>query len=474
MTQRRLSLRAWLLLSYLVVFSLPWIAIIGSGALEHDLRAQTREHLTAQGHLWALRIAAELGRPETGASPPELPALADALEPDLAASRDRTLCAVQVVDDTGVVLASSSGHRGQILADDPEVAAALEGGIGATARDRPRVRGNVDYTGPSRFAPIRLFVAVPIERDGVVVGAVVMSRTPREDVQAFVQMGPRLGVALLVVVAFTFAMAMTSGHFGSRSLAELADAARRIAGGSRDRTALLRLEHSRVAEVGALAGAVAAMHGQLQARLDYIDDFAGNVAHEFRTPIATLRGTFELLQDDPEMPAAQRERFMANAQAELSRLESLVSGLLALARAERTEATQPVDLVALAGRTAHRHGVRVEGSCRSVLGSARQLESVLDNLIDNATRHAGPDAEVTVRLADVGQCAAIEVVDDGAGIDPADLPRVFDRFFTTDRKHGTGLGLALVRLVARAHGGDVRVDSVPGRTVFTVTLPAAP
>lgn len=469
MTRRRLSLRAWLLLSYLVVFSLPWIAIIGSGALAHDLRAQTREHLTAQGHLWALRIAAELGRPDA-----QLAALADALEPDLAASRDRTLCAVQVVDDTGAVLASSSGHRGQILADDPEVAAALEGGIGATARDRPRVRGNVDYAGPSRFAPIRLFVAVPIERDGTVVGAVVMSRTPREDVQAFVQMGPRLGVALLVVVAFTFAMAMTSGHFGSRSLAELADAARRIAGGSRDRTALLRLEHSRVAEVGALASAVAAMHGQLQARLDYIDEFAGNVAHEFRTPIATLRGTFELLQDDPDMSTEQRERFMANAQAELSRLESLVSGLLALARAERTEASQPVDLVALAGRTAHRHGVRVEGSCRSVLGSARQLESVLDNLIDNATRHAGPDAEVTVRLADVGQWAAIEVVDDGAGIDPADLPRVFDRFFTTDRKHGTGLGLALVRLVARAHGGDVQAHSVPGRTVFTVTLPAAP
>jgi signal transduction histidine kinase len=469
-TRRRLSLRAWLLLSYLVVFSLAWIAIIGSGALAHDLRAQTREHLTAQGHLWALRIAAELARPG-GA---ELPMLADALERDLAASRDRTLCAVQVVDDAGIVLASSSGHRGQILADDPEVAAALEGGIGATARDRPRVRGNVDYAGPSRFAPIRLFVAVPIEHDSAVVGAVVMSRTPREDVQAFVQMGPRLGVALLVVVAFTFAMAMTSGHFGSRSLAQLADAARRIAGGSRDRTALLRLEQSRVAEVGALAGAVAAMHGQLQARLDYIDEFAGNVAHEFRTPIATLRGTFELLQDDPGMSGEQRERFMANAQAELSRLESLVSGLLALARAERTEASHPVDLVALAERAAHRHGVRVEGSCRSVLGSARQLESVLDNLIDNATRHAGPDAEVTVRLADVGQCAAIEVIDDGPGIAPADLPRVFDRFFTTDRKRGTGLGLALVQLVARAHGGDVQAHSVPGRTVFTVTLPAAP
>jgi len=304
---RRASLRAWLLLSYLLVFCLPWIAIVGSGAFAHDLRAQTREHLTAQGRLWALRIGAQL-------QDKELDRVAEDLAAELQASKDLTLCAAQIVNIEGTVLASTSGEHGHSLADDPEVEAALGGGIGATARARLRVRGDVSFTGPSRFAGVRLFVAVPfIDRHGGVAGAVVMSRTPREELQAFVQMGPRLGLAFLAVVGLTLALALVSGHFGSRSLAALAHAARRIAGGSRDRAPLERLEQSRVREVGEVANAVGAMHAQLQARLDYIDEFAGNVAHEFRTPIATLRGTFELLHDDPQMPEPQRETFMTNA-----------------------------------------------------------------------------------------------------------------------------------------------------------------
>jgi signal transduction histidine kinase len=462
---RRASLRGWLLLSYLLVFSLPWIAIVGSGALAHDLRAQTREHLTAQGRLWALRITAELQTKDLGA-------VAEELADDLRASKDLTLCAAQIVNIQGTVLGSTSGEHGHSLADDPEVEAALGGVVGATARARLRVRGDVSFTGPSRFAGVRLFVAVPfIDRHGGVAGAVVMSRTPREEVQAFVQMGPRLGIAFLAVVAFTLALALVSGHFGSRSLAALARAARRIAGGSRDRTDLQALEKSRVREVGEVASAVGAMHAQLQARLDYIDEFAGNVAHEFRTPIATLRGTIELLHDDAQMPEAQRETFMKNAQTELVRLEALVDGLLALARAERTAASEVVRLGEVARVIAARHDVAFLGECGDVVGSAQQIEAMIENLVDNALRHGGETVRVQVDDAD-GR-ARVRVIDDGAGIAAADLPKVFDRFFTTDRTHGTGLGLALVRLVARTHGGDVMVTSTPGETVFTVSLPLA-
>ncbi len=107
-TRPRLSLRAWLLLSYLLVFSLPWVAIVGSGALDHDLRMQTREHLTAQGHLWALRVGAALDDPQA-----TLPSIAERLKDDLRASRALTLCGVQVVDTTGVVLASDLGRERQ-------------------------------------------------------------------------------------------------------------------------------------------------------------------------------------------------------------------------------------------------------------------------------------------------------------------------------------------------------------------------
>jgi signal transduction histidine kinase len=461
----RFKLRVWLVLGYLVVFSLPWIAIVGSGALAHDLRAQTRESLIAQGRVWALRIASTMGEGDDIAS------AGRRLQSDLDVTREQTLCAVQVVDATGRVVATTPGTSDASLGDDPEVAAALAGDVGAVERERDPLSEGADRTGPSRFAPVRLFVAVPVVHEREVVGAVVMSRTPREEVQAFVQMGPRLGIAVLGVVAFTFALALASGHWGSRSLAQLASAARRIAAGSREATELQALEGSRVREVGEVASAVAAMHDQIQARLDYIDEFAGNVAHEFRTPIATLRGTIELMQDDGEMDPAQRDKFLANAHAELARLGALIDGLLALARAERATALRHIDVVALVGGIADARGVAVQGSCADVEGAPQQLEAAIGNLVDNACRHGGPN--VAIELGDDADDVTIAVVDDGAGVDPGDRDRLFDRFFTTDRKRGTGLGLAIVRAVARAHGGDVAVESTARRTAFTIRLPRA-
>jgi signal transduction histidine kinase len=463
----RLSLRAWLLLSYLVVFSLPWIAIVGSGALAGDLRAQTREQLTAQGQLWALRIQRAMNDRGLGLRP-----AVDELADDLSLARDRTLCATQIVDHDAIVLASSGGSTDHSLAQDPEVERALAGQIGAWARERDQVRpsGETELSGPSRFASVRLFVAVPIVHGGDVVGAVVTSRTPREELQTFVQMGPRLALALALVVAVTFALALAAGYFGSRSLHALSGVARRVAGGDRDSSALASLGGSHVREVAGLADALAAMHRQLQARLDYIDEFAGNVAHEFRTPIATLRGTFELMHDDPEMDSEQRDRFVANAQAELARLEALVNGLLALARAERNVPHAKIDLDALVHEVAARRNVPVVGAARAVLGATGQLESVIENLLENAAQHGGPT--VKVELFEDGEHTGFAVIDDGPGIAASDLERIFDRFFTTDRKRGTGLGLALVRLLVQAHGGRVDAQSRPGRTTLRVRLPA--
>jgi two-component system sensor histidine kinase ChvG len=226
-----------------------------------------------------------------------------------------------------------------------------------------------------------------------------------------------------------------------------------------------------VREVAALAGAVDTMRAQLQARLDYIDEFAGNVAHEFRTPIATLRGTFELLTDDPDMDAAQRERFFRNALAELQRLDALVGGLLALARAERPAQAEPVDLDAVL-RAACRDRARLEGTAGLVVGAEHQLRAVVDNLIDNARRHAAARTITVVAWSEPG-IAGFEVVDDGRGIPGEALQRVFDRFYTTDRQRGIGLGLPTARLICRAHGGDISVRSRPGRTVFCVALPQA-
>ncbi|MBC8069755.1 MAG: HAMP domain-containing histidine kinase, partial [Deltaproteobacteria bacterium] len=121
-------------------------------------------------------------------------------------------------------------------------------------------------------------------------------------------------------------------------------------------------------------------------------------------------------------------------------------------------------------RIAEPRGDAVAGESGTVRGAARQLESVLENLLDNAERHGGR-ANVVLGVADAHCIFA--VIDDGPGIAAADLPQVFDRFFTTDRRRGTGLGLALARSIVRAHGGTIEVESRAGHTAFNVRLPAA-
>jgi two-component system, OmpR family, sensor kinase len=116
---------------------------------------------------------------------------------------------------------------------------------------------------------------------------------------------------------------------------------------------------------------------------------------------------------------------------------------------------------------AARRGIEVHGSAGVVMGASGQLESVVENLLENAVQHGGP--HVKVELCDDG----FAVIDDGPGIAPADLDKMFDRFFTTDRKRGTGLGLALVRLLVQAHGGTVTAESRPGHTALRVRLPTA-
>ncbi len=318
---------------------------------------------------------------------------------------------------------------------------------------------------------------MPVRYEGELVGVVLLSRTPREEIQALYQMSPRLIWGALACVLLTMALSWRWATLGSRSLKRLADAAQRVAEGDLDQVSRLDDIHgSHVAEVGEVARAFATTGEQLRARLRYISEFAGNVSHEFKTPIATLRGTIELLGDDEDMPPEQRARFLENANAELVRLERLVTGLLRLARAEELAVRDPVTLDDLIEAVAERFpSARIEGSAGEVLGSGEQLESAIANLVENALQHGGEDVQVVIRGWAMGERTGVEVEDDGAGISPANQKHIFERFFTTGRNTGgTGLGLALVQAICRTHGGKVSVQSRPGRTKFRISLPRRP
>jgi len=470
-----LPLRTWLISSHFIVLILPLVVLLGTRALAYDLRAQTRDNLRHQGVLLSMLAETEVSHARQTISPKAgLGSVAVPLTEALRHTKANTLAGIRITNAFGVVVASSGDGVGDDLSDDIEVVEALEGAVGVSVRPRPPPSRSQPLSSRSRRASVRLFVAVPVVHDGELLGAVVLSRTPREELQALYQMAPRLiGGALLALLA-TLILAVFYGYLFSRSLKMLAAASHRIASDPAGAlTDLDRPRRSHVSDVAHVADAVSIMAKRLQERLRYISEFAGNVSHEFKTPLATLRGSIELLVDDEDMAPEQRARFLANASAEVDRLDRLVTGLLALARAEEGTERQEVELQAVIEEVCARHaGVELTGTAGVVRGDRSQLATALDNLITNARRYGGDQATIEVDATVQGTVTGFEVRDNGPGISEANQALVFERFFTTHRNAGgTGLGLALVAAVCRAHGGDVRVESRPGRTVFRVELP---
>lgn len=467
----RLPLRSWLTVSHLVVLALPLLALLGTGALARDLIRQTKDDISHQGALIAIAVERIL---DPTAPRESLLANASAISEMLQRVKEETLAGVRITDERGVVVATSGEVLGDDISDDIEVQSALSGESGMTLRPRTPGRG-ASMLGPSRFADVRVFVTRPIRINDEVVAAVVMSRTPREEIQTFVHMGPRLGWGMGLAMLTTLLLALNAARAFSRSLHGVALASRRLAEGETvDEHLLAPATRSRVAEVATVGHAVSAMFTRLQARLSYISEFAGNVAHEFRTPLTTLLGTVELLRDDPQMPADQRARFLDNATGELKRLERLVGGLLKLAKAEESAIREPVLLDSLLAPLASRFPeINVSRGGGRVIADRAQLETAIANVVGNAFRYGGEGVEVQVASWSEGDQCGVDITDNGPGISEANLESVFDRFFTTTRNAGgTGIGLALVKAVCTAHGGDVSVQSAPGRTRFRLVLPS--
>ena len=211
--------------------------------------------------------------------------------------------------------------------------------------------------------------------------------------------------------------------------------------------------------------------------------FAADASHELRSPLAAMRVQLEAALVRPDLAdwAATAEDVLADQ----TRVEGIVRDLLLLARLDGAEPRHAeVDLAAIVadeldrspavpGTTIRR---RLAPACR-VGGDAEQLGRVVRNLLDNACRHADADVDVTLRAA--RHDVALDVVDDGPGIDPGDRERVFDRFVRLDDARardagGSGLGLAIAREIVHAHAGSIRVAERAGGTCLEVRLPRWP
>ena len=222
-------------------------------------------------------------------------------------------------------------------------------------------------------------------------------------------------------------------------------------------------------------------------------DFVANVSHELRTPIATLKAIVETLEGGAiEDPVAARD-FVARMGEEIDGLAQLVQELLSLARvesgADRLAIEQlPPELLlheiarrmaAFVERAGLDLAVEAEDELPRVAADPGRIGQVLANLVHNAVKFTPAGGHVRLTASARGDRVELAVHDTGVGIDPADLDRVFERFYKSDRSRaggGTGLGLAIAKHIVQAHGGEIQAWSAgPGRgSTFAFTLPAIP
>ncbi len=211
-----------------------------------------------------------------------------------------------------------------------------------------------------------------------------------------------------------------------------------------------------------------------------------DAGHELRTPLTSLRTNIELIgqaADNAERSLSTEERheIMDDVRSQLEEMTTLVGDLVELARDEPMRRDpEPLDFADVVGQSVDRVRLRapsltfdVELNPWMAFGEARLLERAVTNLLDNAAKWSPESSTVTVRL----HGGTLTVADQGPGIDPADLPHVFDRFYRSSEARtlpGSGLGLSIVRRAADRHGGTVEASSGPdGGTLFTFTLPGS-
>jgi len=244
-------------------------------------------------------------------------------------------------------------------------------------------------------------------------------------------------------------------------------------------------------EVQELTRAFNEMNARVQTTQKSQREFVANVSHELKTPLTSIQGFAQALQDGTADTPESRQQAAGIIQAEAGRMHRMVLDLLDLARLDSGTLDlqrAPVDVRALLNSIAEKFGpqssaagvtVRVEAAPLPPLtGDGDRLAQVFTNLVDNALKFTPAGGNITLRAGTNSSEVQVEVTDTGTGIPAASLPYVFERFYQADPsrpgggKHGAGLGLSIVKEIIAAHGGKISVRSEPSKgSTFTVTLP---
>jgi two-component system sensor histidine kinase ChvG len=350
----------------------------------------------------------------------------------------------------------------------PEVAAALKG-------------APADVVRVDQHHQLVISVAVPVQRVRATVGVLLLSTAPGE-IDSIVAT-ERWGVLRIALVAatVTIVLSLLLASTIAGPLRRLAQAAEKVQGSITSREEIPDFSY-RTDEVGHLSRALRSMTSSLYNRIEAIERFAADVAHELKNPLTSLRSAVETL------PLARNEnsraRLLAVIEHDVKRLDRLISDISDASRLDAELQRQdmaPVDirrllntLTGVANETKLGHDVGVEvrfegrgtGDTFSVPGHDSRLGQVISNLLSNAQSFSTPGNKVRIVCRRVRAQIEIVVDDDGPGIRPDALERVFERFYT-DRPHqgfgqNSGLGLSISKQIIEAHGGRIWAENRPG------------
>lgn len=293
-------------------------------------------------------------------------------------------------------------------------------------------------------------------------------------------------IGLVVVAVLGGAGAYWLAGVALRPVRRVSEAARRISANTLDTRLAL---HGPNDEVKELADTFDAMLERLQGTFELQNRFVADVAHELRTPLASLRTNLEVVASDSQASLEDYRAMTATQERALTRLERLVADLLILATTEQQQANETVTLASLLeeavcdleyAASSRQVEIQLVNDVEVVVrGNGPLLARAFSNLIENAIYYNHPGGKVVVSIGSKDAWAVIIVADTGIGIPLEKQARIFDRFYRSDcsrarHKGGAGLGLSIVSTIVVQHGGRIQVESIPDvGSTFTVLLPLA-
>lgn len=366
--------------------------------------------------------------------------------------------------------------------DRPEIVEAMKSGYGEIMRFSDTLGFNMKY------------VAVPIGVNEGSIGVVRLA-LPLSEIRSELRVIYRVVLFGGIVAVF---IALLVGYFVSRSITrpivQMTDIAESISKGDFSKKARVRTDD----ELGALAKSLNKMADELESQLESLKklnrvrtDFVANVSHELKTPLTSIMGFIETLEDGALYDKENGERFVSIIKKHTERISSIIDDLLSLSELELGKdriKKEEFDLKKLVDElllgfghmlSVKKHALDADfkGKDFTIRADKDRIEEVFVNLVDNAIKYTNDGGRITVKLTENEEGFLFEIEDTGVGIPEDQLDRVFERFYRVDKTRsrqlgGTGLGLSIVKHIVQLHDGKIDIESnIDKGTKISITLP---